>query len=645
MSKNCGATKFCIRNLLAVFLVSGILPAWAASKKREEPTATSVFPIGVQRGTTDQIEIRGIGIEGTYEVVSDSAVFTTKVESVEDFELEPAWVPPDYRSQPRPKRIGQKVRLSVEVSHTASIGPHFFRLVTPQGLTNRLMLLVGSDRISVEMSSPHQTADQPQELQIPASLNGRITKDGEVDFYSFNASEGQEFAIEVNPQPPTMYEVFWGKPILDAQLILYELTGSWFSPNRVRAVAFNDEPISARIDTRPRLTYRFPKSGRYVVSVSSFMGRGHADYVYQLTVTPPAAATPTSDLARKLAIDTRFQAFVRKIEPDRIQRLLDRSVRIPEVEEVGRERSSFLEKESASGGLATKPAMNPTKVLPVVREARSEGNVSPASALEIAVPSLIEGSIESPTEVDLFRFKVGAGQRLAFEIETPAAAPPVFNPRLSVVDGQGQELFSNVYKRIGRERYVKDIEAKTLFTFARAGEYTLQIRNIIPEQPTETDNFRYRILVREQVPHVGAVELHESRPLNANSYWWKFGLVDRINLEIGKAKKLLVIGNLEEEFSGIIAVSVLDCPKSIQVLPGTELDANPLPPVDEGKKEQFVPKTSSGTLTLLANSDALVTRTPQTVQVVFRPIVDGVLGATLEVAELPLMVVAPSLSN
>src|SRR5258705_11810068 len=121
-----------------------------------------------------------------------------------------------------------------------------------------------------------------------------------------------------------MYEIFWGKPVLDAQLVLYETAGSWFSPADVKPVAFSDEPVSARIDTRPSLTYRFPKSGRYLVSVSSFMGRGHADYVYQLSVTPPASSPPTSDLARKLAIDTRFQALPSTIEPERIERLLDK---------------------------------------------------------------------------------------------------------------------------------------------------------------------------------------------------------------------------------------------------------------------------------------------------------------------------------
>src|SRR5262249_54652733 len=137
-------------SLAAILLIAGVPAVCPAAKEKEEPTATSVFPIGVERGTIARVEVRGTALDGAYEVITDSTVLVPKVESVEDFELEPAWVPPDYRSQPRPKRRGQKVHVVVEVNRTAPLGPHFFRLVTPQGVSNRLMLLVGSDRILVE---------------------------------------------------------------------------------------------------------------------------------------------------------------------------------------------------------------------------------------------------------------------------------------------------------------------------------------------------------------------------------------------------------------------------------------------------------------------------------------------------------------
>ena len=68
---------------VAILLISGIQAAWPAAKEKEEPTATSVFPIGVERGTTAQVEIRGTALDGAYAVVADNAVFVPNVESVE----------------------------------------------------------------------------------------------------------------------------------------------------------------------------------------------------------------------------------------------------------------------------------------------------------------------------------------------------------------------------------------------------------------------------------------------------------------------------------------------------------------------------------------------------------------------------------
>ena len=56
----------------------------------------------------------------------------------------------------------------------------------------------------------------------------------------------------------------------------------------------------------------------------------------------------------------------------------------------------------------------------------------------------------APGDVDTFKFQVGTGDRLAFEIETPETGKPRFNPRMSVFDSDGREFLTNVYKKISR---------------------------------------------------------------------------------------------------------------------------------------------------------------------------------------------------
>ena len=91
-------------------------------------------------------------------------------------------------------------------------------------------------------------------------------------------------------------------------------------------------------------------------------------------------------------------------------------------------------------------------------------NNSFEQAVEVSLPALVEGAIEHPGDVDTFKFQVGTGDRLAFEIETPESRTPRFNPRLGVFDSDGREFLTNVYKRISRngQFYLKTVEPKTL---------------------------------------------------------------------------------------------------------------------------------------------------------------------------------------
>ncbi len=70
----------------------------------------------------------------------------------------------------------------------------------------------------------------------------------------------------------------------DPHLALYEPTGSWFDPRQVTRLAFNDERGSRLSDPTPRLTYRFPRDGRYLLKVGSFLARGGPDAVYRLRI-------------------------------------------------------------------------------------------------------------------------------------------------------------------------------------------------------------------------------------------------------------------------------------------------------------------------------------------------------------------------
>ena len=183
-----------------------------------------------------------------------------------------------------------------------------------------------------------------------------------------------------------------------------------------------------------------------------------------------------------------------------------------------------------------------------------EPNETASQALKVAVPALIEGTIERPRDVDSFRFKVRAGQQLAFEIETPDAKPFDFIPRLAVLDGNGEEIVTNFFRRLENKFWTRSIEPKTIYTFERSGDYTLQIRDITARYGNS--RFSYRVVIRPQVPHIGHIEVKE----------------DRINLVPGKAKKLTVVTEHEEGFNGEVTLELENLPAGVRFFPSTEVE-------------------------------------------------------------------------
>jgi hypothetical protein len=264
------------------------------------------------------------------------------------------------------------------------------------------------------------------------------------------------------------------------------------------------------------------------------------------------------------------------------------------------------------------------KSLPIVEE--RDPNDATTQALELPIPGIIEGRIEKPGDVDSFQFQVKAGDSLAFEIETPQAEPPWFNPRLGIIDEHGTEFVTNVYLRTGRAglSYVKTPEPKTVYTFKLAGTYWLQMQDVTSRHGDPS--FTYRVLIRPQVPHAGELRIRE----------------ERVNLARGEARKLRLEADQEEGFAGDILFSVEGLPPGVESFAGAEVEPDRGGPEDEGEKGRFRPKTDKVAILLRARPDSPLTELPHLLRVVARPVVQGAVGEALQVVEIPLMVVDPA---
>ena len=239
------------------------------------------------------------------------------------------------------------------------------------------------------------------------------------------------------------------------------------------------------------------------------------------------------------------------------------------------------------------------------------------------LPFLVEGAVDQPGDLDrLVSFRVRPGQKLSFELETPEATLPDFNPRWAVLDEAGQVVLSNVYRRVVRQAlsYSKTIEPKTIHTFLRGGNYTLRVRDTT--RRNGASDFRYRLLVRPQIPHAGELEVQE----------------DRLNLVPGDAGKLTVTTGQEEGFAGQVLLQVKGLPPGVEALPGTDYQPEKPPHLDEGPKERYVPSQGATSVMIVVAADAPPTRMPRILRIRARPVVSGKLGPLLPVGKVHLMV-------
>jgi hypothetical protein len=467
---------------------------------------------------------------------------------------------------------GKEVHVKVSVATDAHTGRHDFRVVTPTGVTNKIAVDVPAVPVIEEAGVTGSLS------HFPIAISGRLAQPGETDAYWIEIAAGATLTFEAVSRTAGF----------DPAVALYEPSGSWFDAQRLNRIAFNDEPLYfPGLSKNARLVHRFPRGGRYCIKVQGFNGAGGADSAYELRITPGATAAPK--LQPELSAVFEERQFTRVLGPDWL---------------------NDLQKRGGAAGKVQTP-----ETFHAVPEGSSE---IPAMTL----PGVVEGCIGRPGEADVIRVKIDKAQDIAFEIETPDATMPRFNPVIRLLEAGGREIATDVYTKLNNNGLymMKMIRAKTTLSIGAPGEYTMQIRDITTNGGGP--DFRYRVLVRPQVAHVGNVEIPQ----------------DHVNVPAGTSRPITVSIDREEGFRGYVAVDVEGLPAGVTALPALENpdDKPPLP--NGGRLERYTPKEQRTTVMLIAAPDAAPTALPARIVVIVRVIGDGKLGAPVAVKEIPLMI-------
>lgn len=139
--------------------------------------------------------------------------------------------------------------------------------VTLPGCANRLRIPVGENAELLE-SEPNDDAEHALPLAMACTINGRLNRADDVDWFAFNAEKGEQFVLSVD----------------SAQLDFpTDLVVAIVNDAGKKVVEIDDVKTSRD----PSLSFTATVKGRYFAMLQDRSRRGGADFVYRLHLTRP----------------------------------------------------------------------------------------------------------------------------------------------------------------------------------------------------------------------------------------------------------------------------------------------------------------------------------------------------------------------
>jgi hypothetical protein len=355
--------------------------------------------------------------------------------------------------------------IRVRVAPEAPAGPRVIRAFSPEGVSEPRFLILSQRPQQAEVE-PNDAVPSAQVLtSLPAQVNGRLEKNGDVDSYSVDLRAGQTLVARL--------EAYTLQSPLDPVLKLLDARGV--------QVAWNHDEVRS-LD--PILAWRVETSGTYVLQVFGFAYPADSDLrfsgspkgVYRLHVSTDPVARHAWPLGVSRAVDTRVSWGdwgVSSVSSEAIEVLasaiapgaISHSLRIPH-REVPLELSVGEGKEWVE----------------------SEPNDVATTAQALGIPSAVSGDLDRPGDEDRYRLSCQKGEPLRLEVQAAGLGFPL-DAWLRIEDASGKELARN--DDTGGSDPVLD------WTSPETAEYRVVVGNLLQRGGRDQ---RYRLSIQRPKP-------------------------------------------------------------------------------------------------------------------------------------------------
>ena len=368
-------------------------------------------------------------------------------------------------------------KFDVEIAKDAAPGPHLVRLFNGSGASAPRFFIVAREPQTAEVE-PNDDFRSPQKIAaLPATINGKLDKAGDVDSFAVTLKRGQTLVAWT--------EAYVLASTFDGMLRITDTDG--------HELAFNHD--GRTLD--PFLAWTAPRDGTFVVQTMGFVYPGSSAVgftggegcVYRLHLTNGPFVRHTLPLA------------------------LPRGKKTP-VELVGWNLVSThaeIDATNFPAGAATAELDLPgiTSHLPVMISdipelLEKEPNDTAATAQTVPIPTGITGRINRPGDEDRFAFTAAKGRTYEFKV-TAARLGSALDAWLKIENKDGKQLATN-----------DDVsgfhDSALTWTAPSDGTFVCAIGDVTHHG---SDDYFYRLAITEAAPSVSATIAVQSASIAA----------------------------------------------------------------------------------------------------------------------------------
>lgn len=451
------------------------------------PHLLGIYPCGAKQGAALEIEIAGDNIGD-----ASRLYFSNKdIASTEYF--------PEIKAVPaakdKPEVKARTPRFKVKVGENVPPGEYDVRLVTKLGISNPRTFVV-SDYNEFLETEPNNEKKEANRVEVNTTINGRIDKSEDIDWYVFAAKKGQRIIIDCHA---------WRiDSRLDAVMWLYDANGK-------QLAASQDEDYSSE-KRDPEIDFECQNDGDYFIKFNDFTYNGGNQYPYRLSLSTlpvvdfilPSAAAPGTTAAinfygRNLPNGEKTDML---IHGKPLQKLTQQ-IAIPaepdianglKADELIRPGATVLNgmdvRVKGPGGWSNSKLLS-FSTLPQIMEV--EPNDSREKAQRVEPPCAINGQFLKG-DSDFFVFKAKKNEKFYINVFATRIGSPA-DPDLELLNEKGDSIATpaDINENIGQLRFTtNNIDVSLVQTAGADGDITLRLEHLY-RQNNGGPQYTYRL--------------------------------------------------------------------------------------------------------------------------------------------------------